>query len=357
MAQPHFGSDNASGVAPEIMDAIGRANHGGVPSYGNDESSARLESAVAEIFETDVTVLPVATGTIANCLSLALITPPWGAIYCHSDSHIVVDEANGPEFYSGGAKLIALPGKLGRLSAATVEEAARVHDPEDVHHPMPATVSVTQASEHGTLYSTDELRGHGDVARKCNLAYHMDGARFANAVASLNASPADLSWRTGVEVLSLGATKNGCLAAEAIVLFGERRRDANRLLRMHKRAGQLFSKMRFFTAQLLAYLENDNWIRWAAHANQQARTLAVGLASLDGVRLLYPVEANEIFVSLPLEMFERMQATGFGFYPISPTGDGHGTIRLVTSFNTEPGDVLTLLAAAGGQPDKSGSGE
>ncbi len=346
MHQPHFGSDNASGMAPEIIEALARSSAGGVDSYGGDELTIDLDERFGEIFETDVCVVPVGTGTIANALSLAFLTPPWGAIFCYEEAHIVVDEANAPEFFTGGAKLIGLEGDHGRLCPHVLRRAAASMDAHDVHHPRPSVLSITQASECGTLYSPDEVRALGDTARDLGLAVHMDGARFANAVAALECPPADMSWRAGVDVLSFGATKNGCMAAEAIVVFGDRRKDVPILRRHHKRAGQLFSKMRFLSAQLDAYLDSGNWLAWARNANAQASRLADGLQEIEGVRLLHPVDVNEIFLEMPLAIFERLKATGFGFYPIQPTGKETGAVRLVTSFNTSLGDIDRLLTAA-----------
>ena len=347
MHQPHFGSDNASGMAPEIIEALARSSAGGVDSYGGDGLTRTLDEKFGEIFETEVSVFPVGTGTIANALSLAFLTPPWGAVFCYEEAHIVVDEANAPEFFTGGAKLIGLEGDHGRLHPQVLRRAAASFDTDDVHHPRPSVLSITQPSECGTLYSPDGLRALGDTACDLGLAVHMDGARFANAVASLECRPADLTWRAGVDVLSFGATKNGCMAAEAIIVFGDRRQDVPTLRRHHKRAGQLFSKMRFLTAQLDAYLDSGNWLAWARNANTQARKLADDLESIDGIRLIHPVDVNEIFLEMPLDIFERLKRTGFGFYPIKPTAKGTGMVRLVTSFNTSADDIERLLSAAG----------
>ena len=343
---PHFGSDNASGMAPEVIEALARSSSGGVDSYGGDALTLALEKRFGEIFEADVAVLPVGTGTVANALSLAFLTPPWGSVFCYEDAHIVVDEANAPEFFTGGAKLMGLEGNHGRLHPDTLRRAAASFHSDDVHHPRPSVLSITQASECGTLYSANEISSLAETAHALGLAVHMDGARFANAVAALECRPADISWRAGVDVLSFGATKNGCMAAEAIIVFGDRRTDVPVLRRHHKRAGQLFSKMRFLAVQLDAYLDSGNWLRWAQNANTQARKLAEGLERLDGVRLLHPVDINEIFLEMPLCLFERLKRTGFGFYPIQPGGNDRGTVRLVTSFNTTGDDVDRLLAAA-----------
>lgn len=348
MAKAHFGSDNVSGIAPEILAAIAAANEGGVDSYGDDALSVGLDARFGELFETEVSVLPVGTGTIANCLALALATPPWGAVFCSQEAHIVVDEANGPEFFTGGAKLTTIATGDGRLAPADVRAAATAFDPTDLHHPMRAVLSITQSTETGTLYSLEEVAALGGLARELDMVFHMDGARFANAVAALGCSPADLTWRAGVDVLSFGATKNGCLAVEAIVVFGDLRAQMPRLRRLHKRAGQLYSKMRFFAAQLEAYLEQDRWLAWASHANAQATRLAEGLAAIDGVALAWPVQANEVFLTMPVAVYEAIAAAGIGLYPLMPDGNGNGAIRLVTAFNTDPADVERVIAAARG---------
>jgi len=348
MASAHFGSDNVSGIAPEILDAIIAANQGGVDSYGDDALTMGLEQRFGALFETQVSVLPVGTGTIANCLSLALATPPWGAVFCSQEAHIVVDEANGPEFFTGGAKLTTIATADGRLAPDHVRAAATAFDPTDLHHPMRAVLSITQSTETGTLYTLDAVRELGALARELDMVFHMDGARFANAVAALGCSPADLTWRAGVDVLSFGATKNGCLAVEAIVVFGKLREQMPRLRRMHKRAGQLYSKMRFFAAQLDAYLEQDRWLTWAGHANAQAQRLARGLTAIDGIELAYPVEANEVFLTMPVAAYEAIVAAGIGLYPIAPSGDGRGSIRLVTAFDSAAADIDRVIAAARG---------
>lgn len=344
--KPHFGSDNVTGIAPEIMAALEAANKGGVDSYGGDVWTEGLATRFSDVFETSVKVFPVGTGTIANCLSLAAVTPPWGEIFCHEEAHINIDEANAPEFYTGGAKLHLMPGANGRMSAEALTAAATRYPRGDVHHPAASTVSITQATEAGTLYSLDDVRAIGDVAKAQGLAFHMDGARFANAVAALGCSPADLTWRAGVDIMSFGATKNGCLAVEAIVLFNPTPEQTVRLSHLHKRAGQLFSKMRFFSAQLEAYLADDNWLTWAGHANAQAARLAEGLSAIPGITLDYPVEANEVFCRLPRPCFDAIVAAGIGTYPLGDGDDGVGSIRFVGSFNTDADDVDRLVAAA-----------
>ena len=293
----NFCSDNVAGAAPEILAALAAANRGAAMPYGADAVTARLQRKVAEIFETEVAVFPVATGSAANSLALSVMAPPYGAIYCHEAAHINVDECGAPEFFTGGAKLVDLAGADGKLHAGDLAAALAGAGAGIVHHVQPAAISLTQASECGTVYSPHELHEIADLARANGLKLHLDGARFANAVAGLGCSPADLTWRAGVDALSLGATKNGALAAEAVVFFDRALAAAFGYRR--KRAGHLFSKMRFLSAQLEAYLSDDLWLRNARHANRLADRLAQGLAGLPGARLVYPVQANEVFVALP----------------------------------------------------------
>jgi threonine aldolase len=340
----NFASDNVTGASPEILEALVAANRGPAPAYGDDEISRRLERHLAELFEHDVGVFPVGTGTAANVLGLSALVPPWGAVLCHETSHIVVDEANAPEFYTGGAKLVTLPGRDGKLDPVSVSRLLPGWLGE-VHHPQPAAISLTQATECGTVYKPDEIRALSETVKRHGLAVHMDGARFANAVVSLGVSPADLTWRAGVDILSFGATKNGALAAEAIVVFDpSNARRMSELAFRRKRGGQLWSKMRFLSAQLEAYLTDGLWLRNAHHANQMAQMMVQGLAALPGVTLRHPVEANEIFAVLPEPMIRSLLAAGFYFYRWD--GAESQCIRLVTAFNTEPADVEAFLSVA-----------
>jgi threonine aldolase len=336
----NFRSDNVTGIAPEILAAIAAANPGTAASYGADAITERVTRRFAELFEHEVAVFPVATGTAANALALAALTPPWGVIYCHEAAHIATDECGAPEFYTGGAKLVALPGADAKLAPAAIE--ARLGDQGVVHHAQPAVISITQATEAGTLYQPQEIAALGALARCHGLALHMDGARFANAVAALGCAPADLTWRAGVDALSFGATKNGALAAEAVIFFDKAK--AADLAYRRKRAGHLFSKMRFLSAQLDAYLADGLWLRNARHANAMAARLGQGLAGLPGARLVHPVEANEVFVELAEASIAALEAAGFGFYRWG--GPLATCLRLVTAFDTREADVDGFLAAA-----------
>ena len=335
----NFMSDNVTGAAPEILDAIVKANAGTAPSYGNDDWTRRLTQRLSHLFERDVVVFPVATGTAANALSLAALTPPWGSIYCHAEAHIQCDECGAPEMFTGGAKLVTLPGDHGKLTPDILSAALdRVHK-GFVHVVQPAALSLSQLTECGTAYSQAEVAALTDVARHHGLRVHMDGARFANAVASLGCSPADITWRAGVDVLSFGATKNGALGAEAVVFF-DRELSENFGYR-RKRAAHLFSKMRFLSAQLEAYLDDGLWLRLAGHANRMAMRLADGLSSLPGAHLAHPVDGNELFVALPEPVIVGLEAAGFGFY----RWDGN-VVRLVTAWNSDEAAVDALLTAA-----------
>ncbi|MEE8188100.1 MAG: low specificity L-threonine aldolase [Kiloniellales bacterium] len=336
----NFRSDNASGAAPEILRALEAAGQGSANPYGDDEITKALTARFAEVFETDVAVFPVATGTAANVLSLSVMVPPYGAVYCHEGSHIEVDECGAPEFYTGGAKLVLLPGEHGKISPGGL--SAAIKGVGFVHAVQPAAVSLTNATEAGTVYTPDETAAIAEVARAHDLGLHLDGARFANALVSLGCSPAELTWKAGVEALSFGATKNGALAAEAVLLFKPELAEA--LPYRRKRGGHLFSKMRFLSAQLAAYLSDDLWLENARHANAMAARLAEGLARLPGVELCHPVEANELFPRLPEAVIGGLLEAGFGVYRWGP--EENRELRLVTSFNSDPEDVERFLTTA-----------
>ena len=337
-----FWSDNQTAVAPEIMEALAAANHGGVKAYGEDTFTGRLDALFSELFETEVRVFPVATGTAANALALTLLSPPYGAIYCHEEAHVQVDECGAPEFYSGGAKLMPIAGADGKFDAAALRSRLGELQAGFVHHVQPAALSISQSTECGAVYTPAELAALAEVAAEHGLGIHMDGARLANAVVHLDCRPAEVTWRAGVDILSFGATKNGAMAAEVVVLFKPGMNE--RLSYLRKRSGHLISKMRFVSVQLEAYLADDLWLRNAAHANAMARRLADGLAALDGVRLAHPVEANEVFPILPEGVIAGLEAEGFGFYR---WGDAQATtIRLVSAFDTKADDVDALIAAA-----------
>ena len=341
----NFASDNWAGAHPAIMAALARANDGYAPSYGGDALTKRVEEKFSEIFEREVAVFFVATGGAANALALSQLCPPWGMILCHEESHVQMDECGAPEFFTGGAKLLPIEGFAGKLTPAAVS-AALAGFPERPPHGMPArALSLTQATECGTVYSVDDVSAICAASKAAGLKVHMDGARFANAIATLGCNPADLSWKAGVDVLSFGGTKNGCLIAEAVVFFDPAAADDFMFRR--KRAAQLFSKMRFIAAQFDAYFEDGLWLQMAARANAMAVALSDGLAAIEGCKVWYPAQANEVFVSFPPGVADRLRANGATFYPwVTPGDPAAGTMqRLICSWATTRKDVDMFLAA------------
>ncbi len=349
----NFTSDNVTPACAPIIEAVLAANADVQPSYGADRYTARLREVASEVFETPVAIYPVATGTAANALALAQLAPPYGGIYCHDGAHIVTDECGAPEFFTGGAKLLGLPAPDGRIAAAQLSAAIAHANDLGVHHVKPAAVSLTQATEWGTVYGLAQLGEIAALAHEHRLAVHMDGARFANALCFLGASPAAASWKAGIDVLSLGATKNGALCAEAVVFFNPAL--AENFERRRKQTGHLWSKLRTLSAQLLAYFHDELWLRNARHANAMALHLAQGLRAIPGARVLQAVEANEVFASLPEPAVLRLERDGFGFYRWPFSGQGAGIpIRLVSSYATRSADVEALLAAAAGYSSEGG---
>lgn len=341
-----FASDNTTSACPEIMDALIAVNSGIAKSYGEDECSTRLQRKLSQVFETEVVAYPVVSGTAANALALSALTPSYGKIFCHQMSHINTDECGAPEFFTGGAKLIPIASDNGKITAAAL--ANMIRGAGNVHSAQPATVSITQSCEVGAVYQLDEISAIAQTAHEHGLNVHMDGARFANGLVSLDVSPAEMTWKAGVDVLSLGGTKNGCIAAEAVVFFKPELVQAFPFL--HKRSGQLLSKMRFISAQLEAYLSKNVWLRNARHANAMAARLSQGLTAIDGIELAYPTESNEIFVHLSREVIKSMNAAGF----IVTEGELDETAppRFVTAWNTEESEVDALLAAVKAAVDK-----
>jgi len=334
----NFCSDNVAGISPEILAALAAANEGAAPSYGADAITERLGRCFAEVFEREVAVFPLSTGTAANSVALATLVPPWGVVYCHANAHILGDECGAPEFYTHGARLTGIASDDGKIRAGQLA-ALLPGNKGNVHGMQPSAVSLTQATEAGTVYSPDEVGAITEVARAHGLAVHMDGSRFANALLHLGVSPAEMTWKAGVDVLSFGATKNGAMAAEALIFFDEKR--AAECAFRRKRGGHLFSKMRFLSAQLEAYLAGDLWLGNARHANAMASRLADGLTGLPGITLRYRTQANEVFAELTEPLIAHLEASGFQFY----RWDGN-CIRLVTAFNTKAADVDAFIAAA-----------
>jgi len=353
-----FASDNTSGASGPVMAALMAANAGAAMPYGVDPWTAEAEKAVQGLFERDCAVFLVPSGTAANALALAALTPPHGAIFCHEDAHIANDECGAPEFFSAGAKLVGLQGQQGRIALMTLEAALARFPRGLVKQVQPSALSLTQATECGTLYSLEEIAALSDAAHGAGVKVHMDGARFANGLARLGCSPADMSWRAGVDVLSFGATKNGTFCCEAVIFFDAAL--AHDFAFRRKRGGHTLSKGRFLGAQMSAYLRDGHWLDLARHANAMADRLRAGLARTPGVRLPWPCEANEVFAILPRSGDEALKAAGASYYHwgargLAP-GEAPGTdevfVRLIPSFATAPEEVdrfLDILRQASGK--------
>lgn len=331
-----FYSDNTATACPEILEALTRVNTGRVKAYGDDEWTRELNGAFSDYFGREVRAFPVVTGTAANSLSLATLSPPYGAVFAHQQAHVVSDECGATEFFSNGARLVLVPGENGRITPDSLQASLEAI-PVSVHTVQPAALTLTQATELGTSYRLDDLAALTDIARRHGLKVHMDGARFANALEFLGCSPAEMTWRAGVDVLSFGATKNGALAAEAVIFFDPQLVRDFELRR--KRAGHLISKSRFVSAQLLAYLQSGVWKRNAARTN----ALAQKIGAAAGSALLYPVEANEIFVQLGDEGKRTLRAAGFEFYDWG--AERSGCARFVVSWDQPDEDVEALCRA------------
>jgi len=327
-----FFSDNAATVHPAVLDALAAANTVDT-AYDGDALSRSLDAAFSDLFETEVAAIWVTTGTAANALALAALCPPYGGVVCHHDAHVQNDECGAPEFYTHGAKLLLAGGTGAKLTPETIAKTIEAIA-DDVHRVQPHAISITNATEYGLVYRADEVAAIGALARDRGLGFHMDGARFANAVATTGASPADLTWRAGVDVLSFGFVKNGGMFAEALAFFRRDLVEATRIRR--KRAGHLLSKGRFAAAQIRALLADDLWIANARAANRGAALL--GAAA--GARLIHPVEANEVFLRMTPAEAATLRAAGFEFYDWAA-----GEVRLVTSWD-QPEDEVAALAAA-----------
>ena len=332
-------SDNAAGASPQILAAMTAAAEGLAAPYGNDELSQSVRAKFADVFDHHLDVFPVGTGSAANGLALAALTPPWGAVLSHPNAHINNDEAGAPEFFTNGARSILVDGPDSKIDA-DLFRAAVGRRRGDVHSVQPSVVSLTQATESGSAYSLDELAELSSIAHEAGLRVHMDGARFANALIAIGATPAEMSWKAGVDILSFGATKNGAMTADAVISFDSRL--ATELQYRHKRAGQLTSKMRFQTAQLGAYLDGDLWLNNARHANGMATRLCDGLAGLPGVKILSKSGANILFCHFPDHLSADLRAQGYAFY-----GDRWepGVVRFVTSFAHHSSDIDALASS------------
>jgi len=332
-----FASDNYAGICPEVWQAMQAANSGFASSYGDDLWTERACAKIRTLFETDCQVFFVFNGTAANSLALASLCRSYHSVICHDLAHVETDECGAPEFFSNGTKLLHIAGPDGKFDLAEVERT--ITRRSDIHYPRPRVLSLTQATEVGTVYTPGEIAAASELARRYGLRVHMDGARFANAVASLGVAPAEISWRAGVDVLCLGGAKNGMAIGEAVVFFD--RELAHEFEYRCKQAGQLASKMRFISAPWIGLLEGDTWLKNARQANECAALLADELTAIDGISIMYPRQANSVFVQMPETVAAGLRAVGWRFYSFI----GSGGARFMCSWQTSREDVLQLVTA------------
>jgi threonine aldolase len=346
----NFASDNASGVAPAILAAIVAACAGTAPAYGADSFTASAEAALRETFERPLAAFLVGAGTAANALALGALAPPWSAVFCHEEAHIHDDECGAPELFTGGAKLVGIAGEAGKITPEALRETLARFPRGLVKSVQPGALSLSQATEAGTIYALDEIAALSAIAHEAGMAVHMDGARFANALVEIGCAPAAMSWRAGVDVLSFGATKNGAMGCEAVVFFNPE--QAANFAFQRKRGGHTLSKGRFLGAQMTAYLDQGLWLTLASRANAAAARLAEGLVRIPGVRLAWPRQANEIFPIAPRGLAATLRSRDIGFYewssravaPALAMREGEAFLRLVCSYETSLADVDRLLA-------------
>lgn len=349
----YFGSDNSVGASPKIMAAIAEANQQGAePSYGNDSYCKAATDKIREFFNHDAAVFFVPTGTAANALALAQLTQRWSCILAHQDSHITIDECNAVEMQTGGTRILGLPGEGGKIFPAVLAQTLKTLPRKRPHNAKPGALSLSQCTESGLVYTPDEISALTGIAKLENIAVHMDGSRFANAVATLGCTPAEITWKSGIDVLSLGATKNGALQAEAVVFFNPAQAENFDYLR--KRAGHLVSKGRLLGAQFNAWLSDNHWLELAQHANSMATRLATGLQKIPGIKLAYTPQANEVFAILQRQGHEKLQTLGATYYEwqdsglpdhLRPLPQSDVFVRLVTSWQTQPEQVDSFTAA------------
>ena len=336
----NFVSDNVAGCAGPILDALLKANEGVEAPYGEDSFTLQLRKKAQEVFECDLDIFPIATGTAANSVAIAAMTPAWGGVYCHDTAHIHTTECNAPEFYSNGAKLLPVSGADYKISSSELTRLLSVAGFGKTNKAQPSVLSLTQPSDYGTVYRNPYVEQLSAIAKSYGLGVHMDGARFANALAFLGCTPAEASWKAGVDILTLGATKNGAMFAEAIIVFNKKyTHDLGYLIR---RGGHVWSKMRYASAQLIAYLDDGYWMSLGRSANDQAADLAAKLAAYPFVKFLAPVEANILQVDLPSEIVDELQTCGYKFYRRSKTH-----IRLLCRYDTDTKDIDSLVASIG----------
>ncbi|MEX3010333.1 low specificity L-threonine aldolase [Hoeflea sp. TYP-13] len=341
----HFSSDNWAGAHPLIAESLTRHASGFAAAYGGSDLDKKIEAKFNEIFEREVAVFFVGTGTAANSLAMASVSRPGGVAFCHREAHLIADEGGAPEFLGQGIRLAGVDGAYGKIDPQELEAAIGRVPPEFVHAGQPMAVSISQSTEIGTVYEHGEIEAVAEICRKHGLSLHMDGARFANAMAGLGSSPAEMSWRRGVDVLSFGGTKNGCWCAEALVVFDPEK--AKDLPFIRKRSAHLFSKTRFIAAQFEAYFEDDLWMQVAAHANNMSSRLQEIIRASDNARLAWDSQANEVFAIMRRDRFDMLIEKGVRFYEwhtpnfaSSLVGDDELITRLVTGFATTEDHVL-----------------
>lgn len=343
-----FTSDNWSGVHPSILEAMVAVNAGAMAAYGNDDLTAQTQAAFEDIFEQEIAMGLVATGSAANALALACLVPPWGGVLAHKEAHVHGDECGAPEFFAGGAKLIPVQGEHGKLTPKDVDEAMGFYTPQAYHRVQPKALSITQGTEAGTVYTAAEVGALCEMAKSHGLAVHMDGARFSNACAANGEAPADISAKAGVDVLTFGGTKNGCMVAEAVIFFNHQL--AEELPWRQKRAGQVFSKNRYLAAQWSAFLKDELWLNLAAEANGRAADLSKALVARPGCKVVHPTEINEVFVQMADPLAAYLRDAGAQFYDwIQPDDPFAGTLRrFVTSYETTAAEVDSFLETLSG---------
>lgn len=349
----NFASDNWAGVSPKVAAALSEAATGLATAYGMDDWTERAHAKLAEVFETDLDVFFVATGTAANALSLAAVSGPGAIGFCHADAHIAIDEGGAPAFLGRGLTLVLIPGALGKITPDGFSKTLASYPAGSFQRGAARVISLSQASEAGTVYTADEIGVLAGIAHDRDMAVHMDGARFANALSYLGVSPAEMTWKAGVDILSLGLTKNGAWCAEAIVVFN--RAKAPDVGAHRKQAGHLFSKSRFIAAQILAMLEDDHWLELAGHANVAAARLAAGIEASPHARLAWPCQSNEVFAHIEDGTLVRLQAAGAKIYPWDVRGapadeasrPGETRVRMIASFATTDAEIDAFLTALG----------
>ncbi len=337
----NFRSDNEAPILEEIIKGISNANKDICDSYGDDKITKKLLKTFKKIFESDLNILPVATGTAANSIAISAMTPPYGTIFCSEHSHIDVDECGAPEFFSGGAKIKTIPSKSNKIDPGDFENILNKTGSHGIHETLPSVLSLTQATEYGTVYKIEEIKALSKIAHKKNIFVHMDGARFANAVASSHHSPAQLSCQAGVDILSLGATKGGAMAAECVLIFKSHLIDP--LIRYRKRSGHLWSKHRYLSQQFISWFENDLWLNQARHSNSMAKLLESGLEKHQKIEIIYPVETNMVFAKMPESKIDTLEKAGARFYRWNNSSPN--LIRLVCNWSTSYEDVNLFLSS------------